>query len=45
MPSLLIKSSIFIGWEEDEIEYDNGLVNDSNDSCIGDVEGEVRQIN
>ena len=43
MLSFLI--SIFVGWEEDEIEDDNGSVNDSNDSCIGDVEGEVGQIN
>ena len=37
--------SIFVGLEEEELEDDNGLVKDSNDSCISDIEGEVRQTN
>ena len=43
--SILNLILIFVSWEEEGLEDDNGLVKDSNDSCIGDIEREVVKIN
>ena len=39
---LILIILIFVGWEEEKLEDDNGLVKDLNGFYIGDIEKEVR---